>query len=214
MILQSVVQQLKKYVTSASSLGLDLYFRVETRGTISVEALGTPPEFSDMYAPVAWFGLPPILKRFNVGAGDVFLDLGCGKGRALFIAARFPFGRVIGVELAESLAITARRNCASFLRRRRVSCAEIQIVHADAAEFEIPSDVTVVFMSNPFHDVPLDRVLENLRGSLYLNPRRLRIIYNSPVFHNRVLAALADLVAQTEVRSDYVIYELRCPERP
>ncbi|MBI3557675.1 MAG: class I SAM-dependent methyltransferase [Deltaproteobacteria bacterium] len=212
MILQNIVERLKAYTTAASSLGLDLYFRVETRGTVSVETLGTPAEFSDRYAPVAWFGLPPILRQFNIGANDVFVDLGCGKGRALFVAARFPFARVIGVELAESLAVAARRNCESFLRRRNVPCREIQIVHVDAAEFEIPADATVVFLFNPFRDVPLDRVLQNLRASVFMNPRTLRIIYHDPVFHKKVLAALADLVSRAVVRDDYVVYELQGPE--
>ena len=44
--------------------------------------------------------------------GDVFVDFGCGKGRVLFLAARYRFARIIGVELSERMAEQARRNLA------------------------------------------------------------------------------------------------------
>ena len=39
-----------------------------------------------------------------------FIDLGCGKGRALLVAARLGFKQVIGVEFAHELAGIARKN--------------------------------------------------------------------------------------------------------
>ena len=78
--MQGMFERLKQVTILASGIGLDLYFRVETRGTVSVETLGTPPEFSDSYSPVEWFSLPPVLKRFKIGSGDVFLDLGSNVG--------------------------------------------------------------------------------------------------------------------------------------
>src|SRR5215472_14564615 len=43
-------------------------------------------------------------------SGYAFLDLGCGKGRALLLASEFNFREVIGVELNPELAATALRN--------------------------------------------------------------------------------------------------------
>jgi cyclopropane fatty-acyl-phospholipid synthase-like methyltransferase len=40
----------------------------------------------------------------------VFVDIGCGKGKPLLIAARFPYVvRAMGVELSEALCQAARR---------------------------------------------------------------------------------------------------------
>src|SRR5215813_5887764 len=39
-----------------------------------------------------------------------FLDLGCGKGRAILVAAEYPFRAVIGVEFAVKLHEAAARN--------------------------------------------------------------------------------------------------------
>ena len=44
---------------------------------------------------------------------DVFIDLGSGMGRMVLEAARYPFKRVIGVELVEQLHDLARANLAS-----------------------------------------------------------------------------------------------------
>lgn len=40
----------------------------------------------------------------------VFIDYGCGKGRALFIAAEHSFKAAIGIEYASDLASIAKRN--------------------------------------------------------------------------------------------------------
>ena len=51
----------------------------------------------------------------EVDSDDVFIDLGSGKGRmVLAAAARYPFKRVIGVELAEQLHEVARANVAEW----------------------------------------------------------------------------------------------------
>ena len=39
-----------------------------------------------------------------------FVDLGCGKGRALIAASEHGFARIIGVEFAKSLVDIARKN--------------------------------------------------------------------------------------------------------
>ncbi len=56
---------------------------------------------------------PSIMRRALSALGPVerydFLDLGCGKGRALIVAAEFPFRAITGVELSPALAAIARR---------------------------------------------------------------------------------------------------------
>ncbi len=49
------------------------------------------------YQASGWTYLRRVLPPREVGAGDVFLDMGSGKGRVLLQAAqRYPFARVIG----------------------------------------------------------------------------------------------------------------------
>jgi len=128
---------------------------------------------------------------------DVFLDYGCGKGRAVVVAATYPFRRVIGVELASDLSQIARDN----VRRAegKLKCRDVEIVTANAAEFEVPPEVTMVFLFNPFRGRVFAAVRERLRQSLRAAPRRLRVIYMHPRKEAEELAACDWLVKQAEL---------------
>ncbi|MCX7889430.1 MAG: class I SAM-dependent methyltransferase [Rhodobacteraceae bacterium] len=85
-----------------------------------------------------------------------FVDLGCGKGRALHAAHVIGFRRIVGVELVGAFAATARRN----MEALGVSGAEI--IDGNAAEFSFPGDTRLVFMFNPFRDAVMRQVAANL----------------------------------------------------
>ena len=120
------------------------------------------------------------LSRREVSGDDVFIDLGSGKGRmVLAAAARYPFKRVIGVELAEQLHEVARANVAS--SRWRLRCKDIVLVCSDVLDYEIPDDVTVVFLNNPFRGETFAGVIKNLIASADKNPRRIKVIYSNPI---------------------------------
>ncbi len=112
------------------------------------------------------------------GEQDVLLDYGCGLGRAVIVAATYPFARVIGVELSEELSRRAREN----LRRakRRLRCPRVQIVTADAACYEVPPEVNAVFLFNPFTGPVLQAVIQRLHHSWQRRPRVLRLVYLYP----------------------------------
>jgi SAM-dependent methyltransferase len=100
-----------------------------------------------------------------------FIDLGCGKGRALLVAAKLGFKQVIGVEFAHELAETAKKN----LEILGITNAVVE--HADAAEYHFPSGDIVVYLYNPFHKEVLQKVIENLKRSL---PKKVYVIYGIP----------------------------------
>jgi SAM-dependent methyltransferase len=105
-----------------------------------------------------------------------FVDMGSGKGRALLLAAKLPFARLIGVEFADELAAVARSNFA------RLSLADplmnrVEIVEADAARFELPLAPTVLFLYNPFGAATMTKVARNARASLDRDPRELFVLY-------------------------------------
>lgn len=89
-----------------------------------------------------------------------FVDVGCGKGRALIVAATYPFKRVIGVEYAPDLAKACREN----LEELHLS-SKCEVVLGDAAEFRFPDGKLFVFFFNPFDGVVFDRVLRNLAST-------------------------------------------------
>jgi SAM-dependent methyltransferase len=108
----------------------------------------------------------------------VFFDYGSGKGRAVLAAARYPFKRVLGLEIVEALNEIARTNIA--LAKPRLK-APVEVLTADATTFDIPDDVTIVYLYNPFLGEVLPAVQKKIETSLSRRPRSLRLYYACPV---------------------------------
>jgi SAM-dependent methyltransferase len=157
--------------------------RVSTRGR-QIELDHFEPD-NVQYEPSGWSYLPRALRHCRPTREDVFLDLGAGKGRVLYQAAKHPFGRVIGVEIAERLAGVARQNLDA--NRDRLRCRDIEVVTADAAAYAIPDDVTYIYLFYPFVGETFRRVLRNIHASLDRCPRTMRLIYASPRLEAEIL---------------------------
>jgi SAM-dependent methyltransferase len=122
-----------------------------------------------------WTDLPPALRKRDVSPNDVFIDLGCGKGRVLYQAARrYPLARVIGVEISARLAEVVRQNIDR--NRHRFKCDDVQVVTSNAEDFEIPDDTTIVYLNFAFVGETLRTVIDNLLASIDRRPRELRLI--------------------------------------
>ena len=136
---------------------------IETASEARLEAYGLEDPERVRYVATGRFVLPRILRRIGVGPDDVFLDFGSGKGRVVYQAAQFPFRRVIGVEIAEELNRVARYNLDH--NRDRLACGDIELVTGDAVAYEVPADVTVVYLYHPFEGETFTRVIGNLVAS-------------------------------------------------
>ena len=164
---------------------------MQTTGYITAESLGLDRAEAFDYRAAGWRSLQVILKRGDVTPTDVFVDFGCGKGRVLYLASRYPFREVIGVDLSPEVVEAARRN----LRRRR----HIRVEVANAADWPIPEDLTFAFFHNPFPNSIFESVTENVLKSLKRRPRRFRVIYRRPHrMHGYLLEQGFTLMRQTE----------------
>ena len=108
-----------------------------------------------------------------------FIDFGSGKGRALLLAAGFPFRRVIGVEYVEKLNIIARQNVSRW-RNITNNQNEIEIIGMDACQFPIPEGPLLIYFYNPFTGAILEKVIDNLTKSYQENPRPMIVLCFSP----------------------------------
>lgn len=153
---------------------------------VELEDLGVAGPDRVRYVPSPWNALRRILPRREVSERDVFVDFGAGMGRMVIAAARYPFRRVVGVELSAELAEVARRNIEG--RRGQFVCPDVSVVTCDATDFEVPDDVTVAYFYNPFRGRIFEAVVENLIASVDRCPRVLRIIYLDPFEEETLLA--------------------------
>lgn len=163
-------------------LGLD------TAGRVALEDVAAAGEGRENYSPASWVALRRALAGRSLGPGDSFLDLGAGKGRMLFLAARHPLRRAIGVEVSPELADVARAN----LRRAaaHLRCRRVEVVTADATSYPVPDDIAIVHMFNPFRGAVLHAALRQLLASLDRSPRTVTLIYTNPrdEGHDAILA--------------------------
>lgn len=109
-----------------------------------------------------------------------FIDIGSGKGRALLLASKFAFRRIVGIELLPELVEIARENVREFEGRGMQS--RIEVLCGDATKFVIPSEPAVVFLFNPLPESSLRTFLENLEQSLRQDSRLVYVVYANPIF--------------------------------
>lgn len=151
---------------------------VSTSAEVTDSALGFADSANHAYVATDYAVITRALNSITIDpAKDVFVDVGCGKGRVVLAAAEFPFRRVIGVEMSESLLDVARHNMEAVSQK---ACKSVELIHSDATAWDIPPDVNVMFFFNPFDGDVLAKVCSNIRNSLEQHPRRLHIIYVRP----------------------------------
>jgi hypothetical protein len=129
------------------------------------------------YGTIAYPAIHTILHSLGLNSHDIFVDLGCGKGRVLCCAARFNIELVVGVEYSAQLSRQAEIN-GKKLRGRN---SPITILHMLAQEFDY-SRGTVFYMFHPFGPNVLLQVLEKMQTGFNLRHRCIRIVYVNPVF--------------------------------
>ena len=155
---------------------------IDTSSVVRLEEYGLDDPDRWHYVASSRFIVPLVLRRIGVGPDDVFIDVGSGMGRVVYQAAKFPFKRVIGLEIAEELNRVARYNIDH--NRDRLTCQNVELVTEDAVNYQVPDDLTVAYFYNPFEGPFFARVVDNLIASLDRNPRQLRIIYYLPKYMN------------------------------
>lgn len=179
-----------RLITSAYRAVADARFerryRVHTSGEVNLGDLGLAVQDCGYYAPSRWLTLRRILPPHEVDEQDVFIDFGSGKGRIVLQATTYPFKQIIGIELSEQLNEIASANLERY--RDHAKCWDVELVRADARDFDIPDDVTVAFFYNPFNGPVFETVIGNLIASYDRSPRRMRIIYRNPVEEPALLA--------------------------
>jgi SAM-dependent methyltransferase len=152
---------------------------------------------------------PEIFNRIMQSVGCltapfIFLDVGCGKGRVLLMAASHVFTRVVGIEFDSRLAQIARENAARFQMRPECK-SNIDVVCEDAARYEFPDENAVIFFFNPFKQEIMSQVLKNIRLSARTTRHRYIIYYNPVLAH---LFSDPNEFSIAVKEKEYVIYRM------
>lgn len=165
---------------------LDRRFNIDTAGALESHELGVAEEKISVTGPYG--ASTPLAFHLIFSTMDIpyerytFVDIGSGKGRALFLASEYPFRRIVGVELSRGLHDSACENIRNYRSPTR-KCAHIDSVHCDATDFDFPDGPLIVYLFNPFPEVVLSRVIDRLRRANSKSLRHIVIVYFHPM-HN------------------------------
>lgn len=159
----------------------DRRFNVETAGTEEPEFLTAEDSLkahAKGYEPVTEESMRALLEALPAAdlSDFLFIDLGSGKGRAMFVAANYGFRQIIGVEYSSELHEVATRNVGTY-RNPSQKCFNIKPVRADATTFSLPVYPTVCFMNNPYDESLITLTAQQIERSVGLAPRPFFIVY-------------------------------------
>ena len=122
----------------------------------------------------------------------VFVDVGCGKGKAMLVWQQLLnkasiVADVCGVEYSSALSSVAKSN---FAKMFKMEC-KLVVTDASTLDFEQFGSRLILYMSNPFHGEVLRNFLTNLAQ------KEAIIIYNNPWHPGYFRKELYELIHET-----------------
>jgi len=181
-MLPAAIQRVRRAIFRlADKAAFDWRYGTDTTDFVPNENLAATSAnlaFGTEYQPTAAREFQRMVRELPITPKNfTFVDIGCGKGRTLLLAAQAGFHRIVGVDYSSKVLASARQNIARF--QPRAAGAQYETVAADAVDFNFPPGDCVLFFFNPFNVKVMGSVVENLRRSHAANPRRFYVIlYN------------------------------------
>jgi SAM-dependent methyltransferase len=172
------------YAPAQRTHPIDKIYGIDTSGVVQVENIH--PDQNLQSQIIAYVGSQPSIVRRGLSAlGDsrdyVFVDLGCGKGRATTVASEFPFRAVMGVELSAALAAMARAN-ADTIARQFPERPKVTIAEANVVDFPLPAPRLVLFNYHAFGAELIAKIIAKCEAALASGElQHMFFVYYNPV---------------------------------
>ena len=161
-------------------------YRLDTQSEVAIADLDISEQdkqHADKYKPTRARYFRKLMQQIDVPRDGTFVDVGCGKGRVLLLAAEQGFGDVVGLEISQSLTEIARRNVEVFRSRHR-ECGDIEVICTNILDYEMDGDENVFFLYSPFDEPVTAKFLDLIRDSVRTHPRDLWLIIDEFRFPN------------------------------
>ena len=149
----------------------DKVLQIQTTGRDETGA----DQYHHPYEPTPYSVLERLADSDFLGAGDVLLDYGCGKGRVDFFLSYRTKAATIGIEYDQRIYQSALEN-----QNTAVAKAKAEFVLANAESFCVPQDVNRCYFFNPFSVEILHKVMARILESYYEHPRELFLFFYYP----------------------------------
>ncbi|MEJ0094620.1 MAG: class I SAM-dependent methyltransferase [Methylocella sp.] len=164
----------------------DKIYGVDTSGTFPpdlIQTSGVSTGFINCYLATT----PSITRRALASLPDIeaytFVDIGCGKGRALIVASEFPFTDIIGLELSPELAKIAQSNIDK-IQRQFPDRPLIRVIEGNALEHMVLSGKVVFNIFHSFGPELMTELIHKIESALGSTLEHVFFIYQNPVWGN------------------------------
>ena len=135
-----------------------------------------------IYMPAGYDLLEEIFNWLKALQLKHFVDIGCGKGRAMAVAANYGFDKVTGIDFSKEFCNAANENLD--LVKRKLPLINYNIINNDAFYYRLPSDADCIFMFNPFDEMIMSGVIRNIDKHRKTISKEIYIIYLNPLHKN------------------------------
>lgn len=160
-------------------------YNINTTGIDDLKSLkknGIDISHATIYMPVSYAIIENSFEQIPLSGKKHFLDIGCGKGRAMCVAAHYGFSKISGIDFSSKLCEAAVTNLN--ITQQKFAELNYTLINEDAAIVPIPFDVDCIFLFNPFDKIVMQQIVINIQQSLLLKPRQLYVIYVNPLLKN------------------------------
>ncbi len=158
-------------------------YNINTTGADNLKKLskkGIDISHATMYMPITYLLLEQIFTQLSPTSKKHFLDIGCGKGRAVCVAAHHGYKKITGIDFSKQLCEDALVNLHN--TKKELPSIQYEVITKDAINFEIPADVDCIFLFNPFDVVIMTAVVSNIMESVKESPREIIVSYANPLY--------------------------------
>lgn len=160
-------------------------YGINTTGADELEGLAKNAidiSHATIYMPVSYNLLENVLTHIPENCRNHFLDIGCGKGRALCVAAYNGFKKISGIDFSAIFCDEAIKNL--LITQNKTAPFLHNVMHKNVLNYKIPADVDCLFLFNPFDGKMMQHLVNKISRSLQQSPRLLYIIYANPLHIN------------------------------
>lgn len=139
---------------------VDLYFNTNTMPSIG-DTKNLNSEFYN-YLPTTYAYFEELFTKYPFKQNDCFVDIGCGKGRGLLMAALYGAKKICGVEINKVIFCELYKNYLNWLKFEYLKNIDIQLINKSALEVEIKDEWNKFFMFKPFNNDAFKTILLNI----------------------------------------------------
>lgn len=135
--------------------------------------------YATWYEPVNYYSAGWLFDQLQ--PADIqtqLLDVGCGKGRVLAVAAAYGFRRLCGIDFSPKLIKSAMR--VKTMLEGRYPGISTEVLCMNVRDYDVPDTVGVIFLFNPFDAAMMELFIARVKTSLRRSPRPLKVLYANP----------------------------------